>query len=534
MKQYIRTYKWHFISTIVCAILTSIVAIRLQFFKGVILDSAINVNSSLMINSIILLVSFIILECLLYTLFNQVKSKFIVKCFSKLRSDYIESVVRLHYTDFTKSEKGDYIAKYTNDLEIIKNQYFGSITLLIYLVSKILFVSIALIILDYRIALITLILLSMPLYIPKLVEKQLASSQNNLISSVDSNLKLLVDWFNSFETIKLYSIESIINSKYRKSNTNVMNNLMRNYTINNRATLLTMLISYLSHFIIIAYSAYLVINGTFTAGLFFVAVGLIEQLSYPIISISGAIQNIISVRKTNEKIISIINYSTDDPKQNNLSSANNIIINNLSFSYQDNEILDNFNYAFNINTKTLIQGESGSGKTTLIDLILHYYDNYQGNISIDNNEIRDINNIYSYITVVRQEPILFNDTLRNNITMYNENIRDEEIYNILNKMNLEQYANINSLNTIINENGNNLSGGEKKRICIARGLLRNTDILIFDEPLANLDYENSIIIEDILLAITNKIIIIVSHQFSEDNVSHFDNIITSQQFKLVK
>jgi ABC-type transport system involved in cytochrome bd biosynthesis fused ATPase/permease subunit len=128
------------------------------------------------------------------------------------------------------------------------------------------------------------------------------------------------------------------------------------------------------------------------------------------------------------------------------------------------------------------------------------------------------------MTVVRQEATLFNDTLRNNLTMY-QSMPDTELLAVLNSVGLEKYASIEMLDSMVSEDGSNFSGGEKKRICLARALLRHTDVLILDEPLANLDAATAEKIEDLLLSIKNKTLLVVSHQFTAEKLSAFDSVI---------
>ena len=172
----------------------------------------------------------------------------------------------------------------------------------------------------------------------------------------------------------------------------------------------------------------------------------------------------------------------------------------------------------------MIQGPSGCGKTTTVNLLLRYFDANNGMISVDGKNITAFSSTYDCITVVRQEANLFHDTLRNNLTMYCD-IEDEKLLQMLSNVGLEKMANKNSLDSIVEEGGVNFSGGEKKRISLARALLRNTDVLILDEPLANLDTTTAERIEDLLLSIENKTILIVSHQFSMEKLSAFDEVV---------
>lgn len=143
--------------------------------------------------------------------------------------------------------------------------------------------------------------------------------------------------------------------------------------------------------------------------------------------------------------------------------------------------------------KYLIRGASGCGKTTAVNLLLRYYDVTGGRITIDGVPVSEYDTTYAAMTVVRQEAVLFHDTLRNNLTMYGE-VEDVRLIELLKHPGLDRFADLPSLDTIITENGANLSGGEKKRICLAGTLLRDTSVLILDEPLANLD-ERVIVLE---------------------------------------
>ena len=151
-----------------------------------------------------------------------------------------------------------------------------------------------------------------------------------------------------------------------------------------------------------------------------------------------------------------------------------------------------------------------------------------GDITIDGVPIAAYASTYGCITVVRQEAVLFCDTLRNNLTMFSE-IPDETLIAVLRDLGLSRFADPELLDSVIAENGANLSGGEKKRICLARALLRDTDVLILDEPLANLDDATAGRIEDLLLSIEGKLLLVVSHQFSSEKLWQFDGVLTMRR-----
>lgn len=204
---------------------------------------------------------------------------------------------------------------------------------------------------------------------------------------------------------------------------------------------------------------------------------------------------------------------------------NEIRLSNISFSYDKTKpLLSNFNLVLEKGKRYLLKGPSGCGKTTLTNLMLRYYDPDKGQITIDGVPIANYDPTYGLITVVRQETILFHDTLRNNLTMY-QKVDDPLLISLLNTLGLSKFAHSNALDMMVTENGANLSGGEKKRICLARALLRDTEVLILDEPLDNLDSATARAIETLLLNLKERTLIVVSHQFSPDLIKGFDKVV---------
>lgn len=526
MKKYIRKNLKTLFFAIVFSTMAAIFAVWVQFLKGDVLDFALEGNVSSTIQFGFLLGLFILFELGFYYLYDRAKARFGVYSIREVRFDFFNNLLSRPYPKFLKKKHGEYIAKYTNEMELIENQYFITIPLIIEILIKIVMVSIFLFILDYRLAITTLILLTTPLYVPKLVEKRLQNAQVEFVNQFENHIKHVTDWLSGFEVIKNFSIENIIRDKFEKSNNTTMEKSLWRKFMGYSTRSVSAILSYYSHFIIIMFAAYLVLKGEFTAGDFFVAVGMIDQLSYPIITISYLLQDLISIKPVNKEMLDFINkepvkYGTFEID----NDINSIVFDNVSFSYEGkSSTFENLNMDLLSNRQYLFQGASGSGKTTSMNLLLNYYEPDSGRISINDIEVSDIKNLNQLITVMRQDAVLFDDTLRNNITMY-QIIPDDKLISILSKVGLKNYANSESLDMIINEGGTNLSGGEKRRITLARSLLRETPILILDEPLANLDEENAKAIESMLLSIRDRTLIIISHQFSQENLNYIDKII---------
>lgn len=159
-----------------------------------------------------------------------------------------------------------------------------------------------------------------------------------------------------------------------------------------------------------------------------------------------------------------------------------------------------------------------------MNLLLGYYQPDAGEITVDGVPLREAGDPYARGTVVRQEAVLFRGTLRDNLTMYRD-IPEGRLLETLASVGLERFASREALDRAVEEGGANLSGGEKKRVCLARALLRDTELLILDEPLANLDEGTAERIEDLLLSVRNRTLLVVSHQFSAGKLAAFDEVV---------
>lgn len=527
MNKYQKGNRSCFAGALVCILISTVFAVALQFLKGDVLDNAAAGNVDSAIKYALFLFFFILCEILFYFFYKRLNAKFVVGCTRFLKLDIFESILQLSYVEYRSRQQGEYISKYTTEADTISSRRFAMLPMLFEIVFKIILVSAALFLLDWRIAIITIVLLTTPLYVPKLIEKRLQRAQSEHLEAVKETISELNDRLSGFEIIKNYSIERKVMEKFRLANDNSMKKLLADMQLGSVAQLITTLISYLSYFIVLAFAAWLVLAGKFTPGYFFIAIGMIDQLSYPLISLAGIIRQLVAIRPACASMEEFLNTSPETQPEGGLKKMDtDISFHNVTFAYDGQEpILRNFNLTIEKGKRYLLKGASGCGKTTAVNLLLRYYTVGDGSIEIDGTPIERVGSPYGCMTVVRQEAILFHDTLRNNLTMY-RNTPDFRLIEMLSRLGLEKFANADALDSMIAENGANLSGGEKKRICLARALLRDTDILILDEPLANLDNETANVIENLLLSITDKTMLLVSHQFSEEKLHAFDRVVS--------
>lgn len=526
MKSYQKKYRACFAGALISILISTLFAVMLQFFKGQVLDQAVAGRAQETLRAVVLLAAFILAEVLFFYLYRRLAFRFSVGCVKSLKQDIIDSILRREYTAFKSQPQGIYTAKYTQEADAIRARRFAMLPLLWEILLKIVLVSIALFWLDWRVALITLALLTTPLYVPKLIEGRLQRAQEEQLRTAEEALVKLSDWLSGFEVIKNYSVEARIARQFKSVNDWAMLALLQDMRLSALSQLLTTLISYLSYFVVLAFAAWLVLTGAFTAGDFFVAIGMIDQLSYPLISLAEVLRQLIAIRPACKDMEQFLSEAPEHAKVlNSCESADRIEWQNVTFGYTEQcPLLSDFSLTLQRGGRYLLRGPSGSGKTTAVNLLLKYHQPDAGRILIDGKPVAMMDSTYGCVTVVRQDATLFHETLRDNLTLYGE-LPDERLIQVLEDVELQHLANTQGLDNLIAEGGTNLSGGEKKRIALARALLHQRDVLILDEPLANLDPDTASRIEDLLLSITDRTVLIVSHQFTPEKLSRFSLVV---------
>jgi len=230
------------------------------------------------------------------------------------------------------------------------------------------------------------------------------------------------------------------------------------------------------------------------------------------------------VSAASERVFSVLDTSpkrVDAPNAIELKSFNKgIQFHNVSFKYEKSDlILNNINLEINKGEVLAIVGPSGAGKSSLVDLIPRFYDVIDGSILIDDVDIRNITvkSLRSFIGVVTQETILFNDTVRNNIAYGLQDLSQDKIIDAAKAANAHNFIeNLkDGYETVIGDRGTKLSGGERQRLSIARALLKNPPILILDEATSSLDTESEVLVQQAIERLmTGRTSIVIAHRLS--------------------
>ena len=524
MKRYLKPQAKWLVVALSLALFAALAAVAVQFTKGRLLDQAIARDGSQALSLMGLLLGLILFEIGCYYVYNRCRGQYQTRALAQLRRDFFAAQLDKVQGLMDEQRQGEQLAAYTEQIDTVAQKLLQNFPLLTEIFFKIIIVSTLLFLLDARIALMTLLLATTPLYVPKLVQKHLERAQKAHTEAFARHLAQVSEWLSALVVIRNFGAESPILSRFSTSNHEVRAKHLAMLRLGYLSQTVSTCLSYLSHFIILAYAAWLVVQGSFSAGDFFIAVGMIDQMSWPILGISYYLQDMIAARPILQGLIDKM-APEPAPREalHSLAEVQKVSAHNLGYAYPEQPpLFTGLDFEVKAGQKTLITGKSGGGKTTLINLLLACADPTQGQILMNGVPSRQVENILKQVTVMAQQPLLLEDSLRNNLSLYQE-VADRDMIRVLKQVNLHQFASPKGLDHFIREGGRNLSGGERRRICLARSLLKPSPILILDEPLAEIDPESLKLVEDLLITLQGRTLFVVSHQVSPRLAAAFDH-----------
>ncbi len=462
----------------------------------------------------------------------------------QIRKDLYNKILSLPIGYFTEQHKGDLISRMTNDTWELESAVANTLDGLIKEPLNIIFYLATLIFISPQLSLIMFVLLPVAGLVIGRVSKSLKKESNAAAIKSGESLSILEETLTGMRIIKAFTAEGVIRQKFTDINDDLF--LVRNKMNFRRdlASPLSELLGIMVFCSILWFGGSMIIEnrgfGLSGAG-FIMYIGIFSQLINPLKSLSTAFYNMqrgSSSLKRIEEILNATNTVDDiaDPKV--LTSFNNHIeFKNVSFAYNEVIILNNINLKIEKGKTIALVGSSGAGKSTLADLIPRFHDATNGEILIDGENIKNysLESLRKQISIVTQEPILFNDTIANNIKLGVQSATEIEVENASKVANAYNFIvkKEDKFNSNIGDRGTKLSGGEKQRLTIARAVLKNSPILILDEATSSLDTESERLVQEAIENIMqNRTTIIIAHRLS--TIRNADEIIVLNKGEIVE
>ena len=511
--------KKYILSIFILSLLFIVFTIINNYYLKIIINK-LYINNNMVLKISIIFIFVIILKNIFDYLRSKMNFKISMICDKKIFSRVIKHIIHLPHKYYFKKSTGEMFT-IINDVENFKNII---IKVFVFLVIDFILIFIMLIFISFYNILYSLILFLFLFVLFAFVNFYKYKYNDYYIrlksSKISYNSKI-INYISSFETIKNLHIENNVIDKLNDSYNDVLINNDDFNKINNKFNFIYNIILDIFYILIICVSSIITIKNN----LDFTNVILFSSFYFSINSFVVDLSDILVMYKVYyvsvKNVLDILDHPEEKFNNSKLKLINRIDFKNVSCELNFEDV----NFSVEKGDRMFIKGNSGVGKSTLMKMLLKYFNDYVGEIKIDDINIRDLDLSFvrNNITYVGQNEFLYNDSIFNNLKIVN--CSDEDINRVCSITGLDEYFEKNdlSLSYFLEDNGSNISGGERKRIILARALLRLKEVLILDEVFNEIEVsEEKKILENIFKYFPNVIIIYISHR--EDNAKIFNKI----------
>lgn len=492
------------------------------------------------------IIGFIIVIFLLKNLTNYLALYFITHLrngmIKDLRTELYGKVIRLPFSYYSGTTKGDVIAKITTDVNEISNSFMSFMEMIVKEPLTILFTLGAMVIFSVDLTLFVLFFIPIAGFIISKVGKSLKKKSMRVQQQQGKILSSLEETIGGLKVIKSFTAENLFTEKFSGINKRLFNfaNIVSNRQ--NLASPLSELLGIIVIGILLVYGGYLVFEDkSMEAGFFLGYILLAYNILTPAKDISKASYALKRGSASAERITALLEteLSIEDKPDaiDKTTFEKGLTLENINFRYETENVLTGFSLNVPKGQTVALVGQSGSGKSTIANLLTRFYDVQDGNVRLDGLDIRDIKlkSLRGLIGLVTQDSILFNDTIRNNVALGKPDASDEEIMDALKIANAYEFVKDlpEGIETNIGDSGNKLSGGQKQRLSIARAVLKNPPIMILDEATSALDTESERLVQQALEnMMQNRTSVVIAHRLS--TIQKADRIVVMQKGRIVE
>lgn len=533
--------KWFLISMISMVILSAYNLI-ISWLLQKIIDLAAGIDKTPFYQlALVSLLSFLVF-IVFYFIFRYAHPKFLQTLSTSYKDLLFAKILRNNSRMVSEIGSGQFLSKLSNDLKSIEEHYFDFyITLIDIGIS---FVGAIVLMLWYSpvLTMVAIALSILPLLVSIPASKEITKTEKNLSKKNAEFMEFMRDTLSGFSVIKSFQAESELESRFHEENVKIEKaKFLRRFAEEN-INLLSTAASVVMRLGVFLFGAWLSLsNPHVTPGIVLAFLQLVTFVITPIEKIPSLLANRKAARsliaQTAELLYEKPDEKPDEQEKIEINSLKSTIeIQNLSFSYEANvKALRNISLTFHAGKKYAVVGTSGSGKSTLFKLLAKYSSEYDGNILFDGIDLRNItySSLSKSISTVQQNVFVFNDSIYNNICLY-KNIAEKEFDYVIQKSGLSSLIQQKGKDFSCGTNGNNLSGGEKQRISIARALLRNASILLMDEASSALDEKTADEIMHSILDMPDTTSLVITHRLNSTLLKKYDGIFVLHHGKLIE
>ena len=449
----------------------------------------------------------------------------------RIRGGIMRGVLEKDLSDYQQKNSAEYIAFFSQNLSDFEENYLQNLVSIYDSFTGMVIAVFLLFYINPFIAVISIAAMSIPGLIPKIFGKKLGILQEDMMRNTAGYHVKIKDIFSGYEIIRAYRAEKQMEELHHDSSVLLENSKAR--TADTMACLyaLANMASIAVQFLIMSLAGIFAVRGSITIGSIIAVTQLTGQVISPAFQLSAKISQLKGVRPVCEQMeANLLPADAGELKADLPEMERTLTLEDVSFAYDNAVVIDHVSLQFERGRKYAVVGRSGSGKSTLLKLLAGYYDNYSGRILADGESDRKTGAAW-----IHQEVCLFDDTIRNNITLYKP-YDEDEIKRACHLAGLDDVLGRlpAGLDTEAAENGSRFSGGERQRIAVARAILHRKNLFLLDEATSALDSETTEFVEDSILSLENVTCIAVTHKLTPESLRKYDDILVMEHGKIVE
>lgn len=519
----------NFIVTIILTIAMSSLNLMISWLIQQIMDSMANQNMQAVVRCAWIAASVVIAYTVANAVYRAVYPRFLQRAMQQYRDYAFSRLTQKSLRSFSKEGTALYVSALTNDCTSIENNYLAAtFTLIEFLFC---FLGALIMMLYYSpVMLVLAVALSfLPVAVSMTAGNRLTEQEKEISKKNERFVSIVNELLSGFPVIKSFRAETQASRLFSQRNEQTEEAKKNKRRTEQLISLLANDAGIIAQMGIFLAGAWLAIsNKGVTAGVVIVFVQLMNYILNPISQVPLLWSNRKAAIALMEKLSDALSENVREEGREKLNGfSEKIEVKDLTYGYEpESHVLKDLDVQFDAGKSYAIVGGSGSGKSTLLNLLMGSSSNYRGEICIDGVSIKNIESesLYQLMTSVQQNVFIFNDTIRNNVTMFHE-FPDREVTLALERSGLSEFIEKRGEDFVCGENGANLSGGERQRISIARALLRKSPILLVDEATAALDAATARAVSFSILNLVGMTRIVVTHRLEEAILRRYDKIL---------
>lgn len=519
----------NFIVTIILTIAMSSLNLMISWLIQQIMDCTANQDMQALVRSAWIVIIVVVIYTIANVMYRAVYPRFLQRAMQQYRDYAFSRLTQKSLRSFSKEGTALYVSALTNDCTSIENNYLAATFTLIELLFCFLGALIMMLYYSPVMLVLAVALSFLPVAVSMTAGNRLTEQEKEISKKNERFVSIVNELLSGFPVIKSFRAETQASRLFSQRNEQAEEAKKNKRRTEQLISLLANDAGIIAQMGIFLAGAWLAISGKgVTAGVVIVFVQLMNYILNPISQVPLLWSNRKAAIALMEKLSDALSENVREEGREKLNGfSEKIEVKDLTYGYEpESPVLKDLDVQFDAGKSYAIVGGSGSGKSTLLNLLMGSSSNYQGEICIDGVSIKNIESesLYQLMTSVQQNVFVFNDTIRNNVTMFHE-FPDKEVTLALERSGLSEFIEKRGEEFVCGENGANLSGGERQRISIARALLRKSPILLVDEATAALDAATARAVSFSLLNLVGMTRIVVTHRLEEAILRRYDKIL---------